>query len=220
MNKVEVAAGASAYSKPALTIYDSFVVRFSSRHAWRCPNDQMLAQYREHLGRRHLDVGPGTGWYLERSVNNATDLTLMDLNTNSLETTANRLARLDPIVCVKQNVLEPLPSDLGAFDSIGMNYLMHCLPGTWLQKGRAFANLAARLDGNGVLFGSTVLGDGVRHNRLGRSLMNVYNAKGIFDNRRDDAAGLEQALGESFATVEVQVIGTVAMFQAKGPRPT
>lgn len=218
MYDADVAAGASVYSKPALAIYDAFVVRFSSRLAWRCPSERMLAQYKQCLGRRHLDVGPGTGWYLERSVDQDTDLTLMDLNANSLETATGRLPQLDPVICIEQNVLEPLPTDMGVFDSIGLNYLLHCLPGTWETKRQVFTHLADHLDEDGVLFGSTVLGRGIQHNTLGRSLMNIYNAKGVFHNREDDAAGLEQALRQSFTDVTVEVVETVAMFRAEGPR--
>jgi hypothetical protein len=40
---------------------------------------------------------------------------------------------------------------------------------------------------------------------------------GIFHNREDDAAGLEAALRRRFAQVNVDVVGTVAVFSAREP---
>ena len=64
MNDQEVRRGAGIYSKPILAIYDLLVVKLSNSFTWRCPSPVMLAQYDQLMGRRHLDVGPGTGWYL------------------------------------------------------------------------------------------------------------------------------------------------------------
>lgn len=217
MTEQDVRAGAGIYSKPVLKIYDLFVVQFSSTFAWRCTSDRMLAQYKANVGTRHLDVGPGTGWYLARASFPAdADVTLMDLNNNSLDAASQRLDGITHHRLVA-NVLEPLPAQIGPFDSIGVNYLLHCVPGAWTEKGVAFAYLAAQLADDGTLFGSTVLGSGVQHNRLGRVLMALYNRKGIFHNRRDDAAGLQRALEQSFAQVNVKVVGAAAVFSAREP---
>jgi hypothetical protein len=58
---------------------------------------------------------------------------------------------------------------------------------------------------------------GVRHNRLGRALVDIYNRKGIFSNRDDSAAGLQAALEASFAEVSITVRGVVALFSARHP---
>ena len=102
------------------------------------------------------------------------------------------------------------------FDSIGLNYLLHCLPGALEAKTAAVArNLAGRLKPGGVLFGSTILGRGVRHNALGRMLMQVYNRQGIFANSDDDRAGLERGLAAELGSVEVEIVGAVALFSAR-----
>lgn len=218
MTEEDVHRGAGIYTKPVLGFYDLLVVKLSNSLAWRCPSHLMLEQYRRLLGARHLDIGPGTGWYLARSVDEHTDLWLMDLNANSLETAAARLPEKTTVSTVGGNVLEPLPEAMGAFDSIGVNYLFHCVPGDWSEKGCAFGHLADHLAEDGVLFGSTILGDGVDHNLGGKGLMALYNRMGIFHNRQDDAQGLRAALEESFADVDLSVIGTVAVFSARGPR--
>ena len=77
------------------------------------------------------------------------------------------------------------------------------------------SNLRPYLAPGGVLFGSTILGRGVAHNRLGRRLVRLYNKKGIFSNVEDDARGLEQGLASQLTDVEVNVVGAVALFAGR-----
>lgn len=210
--------GAAVYSRPVLALYDLLVVRLSNDLAWRCPRGRMLDLYNAGAGRRHLDAGPGTGWYLANAdLPDGVDVTLLDLNPNSLASAGSRIAHLGPRT-VTANILDPLPSGTGPFDSVAANYLFHCVSGTWTEKGVAFGHLADALAPEGVLFGGTILGQGVTHNAIGRRLMSVYNARGIFHNADDDAAGLEEALRRHFTRVEVDVVGVVALFRASGPR--
>ncbi|UYM05107.1 class I SAM-dependent methyltransferase [Solicola gregarius] len=214
----EVRRGAAVYSKRVLGFYDVFVVRISSTYVWRCHRDRMVELYDQNLGARHLDVGPGTGWYLANAHTNPdAAITLLDMNTNSLSNASARLADSAPSTVVA-NVLDPLPNDIGPFDSIGANYVFHCVPGSWADKGVAFGHLAAKLASGGVLFGGTILGRGVQHNAAGRRLMAIYNGKGIFHNSDDDAEGLEDALRQHFAEVTIDIVGTVALFRAAGPK--
>ncbi|MDH6681056.1 hypothetical protein M2284_005299 [Rhodococcus sp. LBL1] len=70
-----------------------------------------------------------------------------------------------------------------------------------------------------MFFGSTILGTGVPHNPLGKALCALYNGSmKVFHNRDDDQAGLEAALDAAFETVDLAVVGTVAVFAARGPR--
>ena len=41
-----------------------------------------------------------------------------------------------------------------------------------------------------VLFGATILGRGIEPNGAARSLLRLYNAKGVFNNLDDDLAAL------------------------------
>ena len=104
------------------------------------------------------------------------------------------------------------------FDSVGLNFLLHCLPGNLRVKGRALRELAKVVTDEGVLFGSTILGRGVAHNAMARKLMAVYNRRGIFGNEEDDEATLREALEAAFERVDVRVVGCVASFEARSPR--
>lgn len=215
----DVRAGAAIYRKPVLAVYDTAVVRLSNTYAWRCDRGRQLALYRDNIGARHLDVGPGTGWYLERVATPGTRVTLLDLSPGSLDVAATRLRRVGvPVDTVVANVLEPLPEGVSGHDSVGVNYVMHCVPGPWKSKGAAFAHLAAALHDRGVLFGSTILGAGVRRNPLAAALSRTYNATGVFHNEHDDEEGLRSALHAAFTDIAVIVVGNVALFTARRPR--
>ena len=118
---------------------------------------------------------------------------------------------------IEADVMKPLPVD-GPFDSAALNYVLHCLRGPQSQKAVAIRNIPAVLEPDGVLFGGTVLGTAERHTPQARAILWAFDRKGDFDNLGDTADGLRQILEESFQTVEVDVIGSVAHFTATGPR--
>jgi SAM-dependent methyltransferase len=214
----ELPAGAAIYNPLVLRIYDLWVTRFSNRFAWRCPADRQIEHYRAHLRHRHLDVGVGTGFYLQWAAEfGARHVALLDPNPNCLATARARLNGVpSSIHC--QDALKPLSLSGPTFDSIGLSYLLHCLPGPFERKAAIFDNLLPFLASNGVLFGSTILGKGVRHNALGRTLMAVYNAKGIFGNAEDTIDDIERALRRRFRNVSIEQAGVVALFSAQDPR--
>jgi len=213
----EVEAGQAAYTPRLLALYDLYVLGFSNRFVWRCQSARMLELYNRFAGTRHLDVGVGTGWFLDRCRWPAErpQITLLDLNASSLQAAAYRIRRYAPQT-VRANVLEPVELGNARFDSIGMNFLLHCLPGRLEKKAATVTrNLFPCLEPGGVLFGNTVLGLGVRQNALGRILIRAYNKNGIFSNLADDREGLERALASSFSSVEIEIVGAVALFSAR-----
>jgi hypothetical protein len=213
----DVERGQRIYTPLVLRGYDLFVLGFSNRFAWRCRSGTMLERYDRHVGKRHLDIGVGTGWYLDRCGWPVAEpeITLVDLNENSLAVASRRLARYAPET-VHASVLDPLPLGERRFESAAANYLLHCLPGQIEAKAATLAaNLRPCLEPGGVLFGGTILGRGVTHTRLGRRLMRLYNAKGIFSNAEDDEQGLARGLATGLEDVEVEVVGTVALFTAR-----
>ncbi len=211
------AAGAAVYSRPLLAVYDLLVLGFSNSLVWRCPSRLILAFYDAHVSGRHLDVGVGTGYFLDkcRFPTPHPALTLADLNPNSLQAAATRLRRYQPHLHTG-NVLEPLVLPPASFDSIGINYVLHCLPGNMRDKARVFGHLKPLLRGpGGVIFGTTLLGNGVRRNALARRLMRVYNARGIFSTQHDQADDLERALQANFRDYTLRLEGCAAFFAGR-----
>jgi SAM-dependent methyltransferase len=155
------------------------------------------------------------------------ELVLLDLNPSCLAQAERRIAAPELVRCVVGDVFAPLPLRSPAasgehepekFDSISLFYLLHCLPGPCSSKCAVFANVAPHLKDDGAVFGATILGvgAGVRHNWLGRRVMEGYNRRGIFGNRDDNAEEFVAALGKEFANVESKVVGAVLLFKAWG----
>ena len=91
------------------------------------------------------------------------------------------------------NVLAPVTIDAEQFDSVGMNPLLHCVPGTRRAKAVVFENLKALANPGATVFGATLLHDGVRRNWMARRVMARNNRHRIFSNADDDRVGLEWA---------------------------
>jgi SAM-dependent methyltransferase len=206
--------GQAAYNRATLLCYDAVVVGFSASYVWGCPARYMRALYDQNASARHLDVGVGTGYYLDAcKFPEGASITLLDSNRTPLEAAAVRIARYAPQI-VQGNLLEPLRLPEAHFDSIGLNFVLHCLPGGFESKQIAFAHLVRVLRPGGVLFGSTVLGRNVSPNPLARRLLALYNRGGVFSNSGDDAEGLRAALLAHFDRVELEVRGVTALFRA------
>ncbi len=212
----EVAAGQAIYTPGMLNFYDLWVLRISNRFIWKCPTSRLLAHYDRHVTANHLDVGVGSGYYLDkcRFPSPSPRVALMDLNPNSLAFAARRIARYRPETYIR-NVLEPIPFDGARFDSVAVNYLLHCLPGDMAAKACVFDDLAPLMSPGAVIFGSTLLQGGVERSAAARRLMEYYNSQGVFSNRRDDLDTLRRELGKRFADVAVEVVGCAALFSAR-----
>jgi len=206
-------AGQAVYTKRILAAYDFVVLGVSNRFIWKCPTQRLLDHYNRYITKNHLDVGVGTGYFLDRCrfPSSSPRLALMDLNANALHFASRRIARYHPET-QRRNVLEPISLAGGKFDSVGINYLLHCLPGSVESKSVVFDHLKALMNPNAVLFGSTLLQGGVPRNWWARRLMAIYNKRGIFSNEGDDLDGLKRALGGRFRNVSVEVVGSAALF--------
>ncbi len=205
--------GQAVYTKRMLGIYDFLVLGISNQWIWKCPTSHLLEFYNRQISSNHLDVGVGTGYFLDHCVFSNTDprVALMDLNLNSLASAAARIERYKPET-YRANVLEAIDIDAAAFESIGVNYLLHCLPGSMAEKAVCFDHLSPCLAAGGKLFGSTILSGGVKRNWAAKRLMAFYNKKGIFGNEEDELKGLHEALEERFVEVKIKVIGCVVLF--------
>jgi 2-polyprenyl-3-methyl-5-hydroxy-6-metoxy-1,4-benzoquinol methylase len=217
----EIAAGHAFYTKRSLAVYDLAILGYFSQVAWRCPARRVLDHYNTHVSGNHLDVGVGTGYFLDRCTYPSTPprLALMDLNTACLEVAADRVARYQPET-YEANVLEPATIDTERFDSIGMNYLLHCVPGTIRTKTVVFEHLKALANPGATMFGATLLHDGVKRNWMARQVMARNNRHGIFSNTDDDLDGLKWALAQYLTDTEVNVVGCVGLFSGRVPQMT
>lgn len=191
-------------------------------------------------GLRILDIGVGTGYFPAHAgpFPRNTSITLFDLNPACLDVAESRLqaAFSDDITVEKlcgdflaptgtstspaaPNSLHTLLAAEAKYDCIFTTLLLHCLPGPPSGKATALCSLARYVEPRrGVLAGVTVLGRGVQHNWLGRWLMFVHNAAGVFSNQEDDTMAFVGPLKDAFADVQWKLVGTTLMFEARGPR--
>ena len=208
-------AGQSVYSRSLLSVYDLWVLGISNSFIWKCPTRLQRAHYRQHLEQEHLDVGVGTGYYLDKRLPDEgfKRLGLLDMNQNSLDKTIRRVKRYQP-EGIRANILKPLDFDAQPYGSIAVNYLLHCLPGSLPEKAVIFDHLNPYLDKGGTIFGATLLSHGVHRSEYACKLMAFYNEKGIFSNTEDRFEDLSEALASRYPHYSIEVTGCCALFAA------
>ncbi|CAG8903242.1 unnamed protein product [Penicillium salamii] len=160
MHKTPGADGAWMYNRIMLSIYDMWVLGIVNTYAWHCPTKSIqLPFFQKHLSTRHLDIGPGTGYYLANAgIPSTTSVDVLDLNPNCLDD-AKRALNRPGMTTFLADVLEPLPLK-EKYGSISAFYLIHCLPGPLERKMGLFRNLKGFLEEDGVVYGTTILGTG------------------------------------------------------------
>lgn len=219
-NDADVQAGQASYNPFFLSIYDFLVLRFSNRLIWRCPYKILLDNFNKHMSKNHLDVGVGSGFFLVKAANirQCRRVGLLDLNQNALYKASTRVKEKHNIDAelYHYNALSETPLTVEKFDSVSLNYLLHCMPGDVDHKLDAvMKQLTPSLNTNSTIFGSTILGIGVPHSGPAKKLMSVYNEKKIFSNSNDSLSSLESELKKWCKEVEINVHGCVAVFSGK-----
>jgi len=216
MTPEQIFAGQAVYTRRVLSGYDFFVLGISNRWLWRCPTRRLELHYRAHLSANHLDVGVGSGYFLDRCKfpTPSPRLALMDMNEAALAYAAGRVSRYHP-QCYVRSALAPIALDTPGFDSIGVNYLLHCLPGRMPEKAVVFDHLRPLMRPGAVLFGATLVQGDAPRNLPARRLMAFYNRKGIFSNTADTLDALTLELSLRFENVQVELVGCAALFAAR-----
>jgi hypothetical protein len=212
---LETHPSVAVYTPTRLALYDVFILGLSCSLVWRCPKRHFLDLYNQHVRSPHLDIGVGTGYFLDRCrfPIERPLITLLDPSDACLNKAARRLDRYSPRV-VKASALEPLALGADRFASVALNGVLHCLPATPEAKAAVFRNLKPFLEDDGVVFGSTILGTGVEHGRIAQRVLRLYNREGLFTNLADDLGSLDRGLADNFSDRKIEVRGSFALFTA------
>ena len=197
----------------SLIFYDWLLYGFVSQYIWGCTPHFLINRYRTLIGNKHLEVGVGTGYLLDKLNPSNMAIDLMDLNDNCLQKTCKRLGRYNPNI-FKQNILEPCNGHVDQYQSISLNYVLHCLPGDFNHKTVAFGHLKELLLKDGVLFGATVIGRNNKGHLAAQLFMRLLNVIGLFNNTNDEPEKLRTGLGQYFSYVDVDVYSSTAVFFA------
>lgn len=219
--KDKVTAGQAVYTPFLLSIYDYWVVQFSNKHFWRCPPELMQDLYdRNASSYAHLDIGVGTGYFLQhcQSITSITKVGLMDLNENSLRKTESVLiqAGVKNVEAVKADVLEAFPHFEADFESVGLNYLLHCVPGSFDTKlDSVLSNIKTKFAAGKTVrvFGSTILNDRSLHSGISMKVNQLYQWLGVFNNQQDSLADLHKVCEKYTDQFEISINGAVAFFE-------
>lgn len=216
ISESDIKKGQAVYTPLMLRLYDLWVLDISNTWIWRCKKNIQLEQFNQYITANHLDIGVGTGYYLEQCQwPSQAKISLMDLNPNCLEAAKNLLQDRGPQI-YQSDIFKPDKRLFNQFNSISMNYLLHCLPGNMKTKSEAIATATSMLIPGGALFGATILADAHLHTKISQRLCAFYNKKGIFSNQEDTLEALKIALTQHLTDVEISVVGCVALF--KGTR--
>lgn len=210
----QVRQGAAVYTTLFLPFYDWWVYGFAVR-VMRCPPAEFRTFYELNVSENHLDIGVGSGSLLKHCLRQQLleRVTLLDLNPNCLNAAEKALRPL-PVRKVQGDMLKPFPIDNQRFLSVGLNFLLHCVPGSFKEKGVVFQYIKNVLAPGGLVFGSTAIyQSGARH-APARFLFDRYNQAGVFHNREDTQEDLQQVLGNLFDNVEMVQEGCVLFFRA------
>jgi hypothetical protein len=210
----QVDAGQAVYSPTVLRNYDWMVLGLSNHLLWRCPTAELRRLYDRNVSDRHLDVGVGTGYFLDKAKWPVAtpEITLVDLIQNCLTAAAKRIRRFAPQT-IAANILEPLPR-MKPYRSASLCYLLHYVPGVISDKAIVFDHVSALLASGARVFGATIVQGTLRRSRIAQAFMDLYNRRGIFSNVGDTLEDLDAALRKRFRDVKVESRGTVALFEA------
>jgi hypothetical protein len=214
----EVAAGHAPYTKDSLKTYDAVLHGLLNRYVYRCPKQALFKLYQQNVTANHLDVGVATGLFLDRCKfpSHRVRLGLLDIKRDCLEHAARRLTRYAPIV-LEANILEPLDFSVPPFESVGLVYLLHCLPGNLRRKAVVFDNLRTLTAPRARVFGATLLQGGVERNWACKKVMDAWNARGYLSNLEDSMEVLKAVLSEKLLDVKVETRGSAALFTGVMP---
>lgn len=207
-----------AYFNPLLLyFYDWVVFSFVAKNIWGVSVKQLLERYEQLVRKTHLEVGVGTGYLLDKLNPVDTNIDLMDLSESCLEKTRSRLTRFKPATYI-HNILEPYTNKAnnleGRYQSLSLNFVMHCVPGDFKEKSVAFRHLKKLLADDGVLFGVSVVAQDNKANPLAKPVMWLLNAIGLFNNSNDHPGDLRSGLEVHFRYVSVKVVSASVFFIA------
>ncbi len=202
-----------SYFNPFLLLfYDFMLYRFISPYLWGCSSQLLVERYNVLCRNKHLETGVGTGYLLKKCNAPIEKLGLMDLSQACLDKTARRLSHLKPDVW-RRNILTPIEGIDQKYQSLSINYVMHCVPGNYTSKGVAFKHLKTLLLDDGVLFGASVIKTD-QSNFIAKSFMALLNTLGVFNNTKDTVDDLEAELRRHFKYSHIERRSASVLFIA------
>ena len=193
--------------------YDKIVNDINCEKVWKCSQKHIIKNYNSNITPQHIEIGPGTGYFLKKenldvSLNK---LTLIDVNSKILNYSKSNLkcdySNID--VITHDLFTSEIPRDI-PFTSVGINYVLHCVPGNLQTK---LDKLISNLGNNTYnLFGASVVCDPLHMNPIAEYELMFLNACGIFNNNNDTYEELNEYLNNRNLKFSLEKQGYVAIF--------
>ena len=178
----------------------------------------ILEFYNQNVSDKHLDIGVGTGYFLDRGrfPSSTPQITLMDLNENSLEKTAKPAYSAIVRETYPRNVLEPIEiPDCGIrIDRIEFSAALSSWKHGAKQVGIRESETLLRA--GGVIFGTTILGAGGASQLAWRhAYMQDLQLIGSFQQLRRSPRGFGRwTIKALFGRHEVTTRGCISILQS------
>ncbi len=193
--------------------YDRLVNEINCEKVWGCSKKYIIDNYNKNINSKHLEIGPGTGYFLKKENLNVdlNKLTLIDVNDKILNYSKNNLqSEYSKIDILSHDLFTTkIPSNI-KFNSVGINYVLHCVPGNLQTK---LDKLISNLGNNEYnLFGASVICDSININLIAEYELIFLNAFGIFNNNYDTYEELNEYLNNRNLNFSLKRHGYVALF--------
>lgn len=196
-------------NKFILNNYDYLVNNINCKYAWKCNQSVIKNLYKNNISKNHLEIGPGTGYFLKDYHFN--NLALMDINRDILKESQNNLKINSKNITIYQHNIFDNDNRVNNLnlDSIGLTYVLHCVPG---KLDFLLNNLVKNLNSNNyTIFGATVIPNS--NDFIASTELFFLNKTGIFSNYNDKMEDLEN-FGKKYP-IEFCQEGNVLVFKAK-----
>ena len=193
----------------SLKFYDYLVNDINCKYAWRCHKDNIFENYKKNIRNNHLEIGPGTGYFLKNNYD-INKLYLMDINNDTLKFSMNNLKSEYKVKTINHNIFKRklMIEDL---ESVGLNYVLHCVPGKLENKiDSLLNNLESKNKIN--FFGATVVSNKHLQNNLSSIELYFLNKYGIFNNQNDFSRNLINYFEFNKIKFNHKLIGNVLVF--------
>lgn len=197
----------------SIKFYDFLVNDINCNYAWRCNKSNIFNLYKNNIKSNHLEIGPGSGYFLMQNDNlKIRNLYLMDINQPILNESKKNLELKYSNTQVINHDIFKKPIKIENLESVGINYVLHCVPGNLEYK---FENLLKNLPTNVNIFGATVINDSDKQTSLSQAELYFLNSKGIFNNNQDYSEDFLNFMLNQKINFNHKIIGNVLIFEIK-----
>lgn len=205
------------HRQPLSRISKLFGADFVLEHVWKCPKQHLEQQFISNVSLNHLEVGVTSDFSFTRRLkaNKNLNMVYLDPDAKALKRAGKNTAHLKPRL-FQGSLMHQWGFRNQKFNSINLNFVLHCLQGDFEGKVNALCiNARSCLADNGTIFGSAILRDRISTNPLSEYFLNRCNKSGVMNNEKDSYRKLERMLNYYFNNVHITMVGYVVMFEGR-----